>query len=297
MALTNTGKGLLIAPETTAGTKATTGFVGQIADDCTINVHNEVVQRTSGMSLAPAALDYSYLWADGEIGGGWSFADSISGVILEALGNESTLVHTIGDGTAPDTETVSIRTNWGGWEYTAYGAVLTGITLTFSPDDNIKWSCPFVAQSFEKEASPSSISHPAQSNLAMPSDIASLTIGGTAIGFREASLTISLPYSDPSSRRSYGGSSIRLPRFGGSGSRVEITGSITVDLDDETGFDSVAVLEQYLAGTDLGAIAIGDKIALTNCVMTGDWAALQRGDQTVPINFSSESAVDITTTA
>ena len=76
---------------------------------------------------------------------------------------------------------------------------------------------------------------------------------------------------------------------------ISVEASLNVELADDTGYDTLAIIDNWLAGTALGTIALGTEFGLQNCYMLGDGPNLQDGIQPFTIRVQPSSLVVVTT--
>lgn len=278
--------GVAIAPEATYGTEGTP-FSFLHGSTCTLGLRRSLVTPSRIQRTAYVEKEYGPSFVDGEIGGDWSFTSAVMLPLLKALGVDSSGTVTIAGG-APTTASLSVECVMGAaLSYKSLGCVATGLRIDAQPNAAVKYTVPFIGQSWVKDATPSTVSLPAESGITLPSGLGALSIGGTATLFRNLSLNVELPYTG-SDRANYAGTLIKQPvRLPG----AKVTGSIEVELDDADP-NSIAIIDLFIAGTALGAITIGTtKIQIADARMIGDTPAWRAGIQTFPINFEADSMI------
>lgn len=277
--------GLAIVAESTYGTTpGTPTWVWQNYIDSTVVPKREIIQPKWATFRPATNRKYSVSYGLGEIKLAMSLADSIIGPVLAAGSAKSGSVYTFGDGSEPDTNSFSLLQNYGGgdataanwFEYIFVGMKPTGYRFEINLDGNAVLTVPVIGRAPTKTAAGSAAtpSAPAESNIVMPSDIGSVTYGGssTAITIQGASINVDLPKTG-AERRGLGESTIREPVTNG---QPGVSFSVNVDLDAATGNDTIAILDEFLAGNELGDITIGD-FTLSGCMLEGDPPSLQAG--------------------
>lgn len=234
---------------------------------------------------------YATPFVDGEISGDWTFEGDTMLVLLRALGDDTAGTVVINGGTI-DTASISVEVVYGSaLSYKAFGCVATGLRIEGQPNAPVRWTVPLIGQTWSKDATPGTVTLPAESQVAYPADVGALSIGGTAVLYDSFSLSVDIPY-EGTGRAAYGATTIRQPIRSGP---AKITGSIQVILNDATGDNTIAELDDYIAGTALGAITFGaTKFQLADCRMIGEPPAWTGGPTTFPINFEAESLTIVT---
>lgn len=278
--------GVAIAPEATYGTEGTP-FSFLHGSTCTLGLRRSLITPSRVQRTAYTEKEYGPSFVDGEISGDWCFTSATMLPLLKALGSDSSGTVTL-SGAAPTTASLSVECVMGAaLSYKTLGAVALGLKIDAQPNAPVKYSVPFIGQSWAKDATPSTVSLPAESQITMPSTLGALSIGGTATLFRSLSLSVDIPCTG-AERSNYAGSAIKQPvRLPG----ARVSGSIEVELDDSSP-DSIAILDLFIAGTALGAITIGTtKIQIADARMIGDTPAWRPGIQTFPINFEADSMI------
>ncbi len=279
-----------IGAEATYGTEAST-FVFQHGSKATLRLMKTLVTPSRTQRTAYTEKEYGTSYVEGEIEGDWTFTGTTILDILKAIGVNTTGTVVI-TGAAPTTPSLSIQVIHGSsLAYKSLGCVMTGLKLMMKPNESMKYSASFIGQAWIKDATPDSVVLPAESQVAFPSTIGALSIGGTAMLFNSAEIEAKIPYTG-AERAAYGGALIKQPiRLPG----ASILGNIELELDDITGGNSIATLDLFIAGTTLGAITFGTtKLQLADCRMLGDSPAWTAGIQNFPCRFESEILTIVT---
>jgi hypothetical protein len=288
MALTPDGSlgGLAVVEESTYGTTpGSPSWTWLHHINSTLVPKRQLIQPEWATYQGSTAREYSHTWAEGELQVAMSLEQDIVGPLLKCGSNFSTNVYTFGSGNAPDIESLSVLQNYGGGHATTAANYFEWIFAGFCPnqyrfnivsDGNATMTVSGVAQSTTKTEAGSAAtpSAAAESYIMMPSDVGSVTYGGssTAITIQSADITVSLPKTG-SERRGLGSTTIRQPVTSG---RPVISFSVAVDLDASTGNDTIAILDDFVDGTALGNLVVGD-FALSNCYLEGDPPSLSAG--------------------
>jgi len=248
-----------------------------------------------GHGLGSAVHEYMSAWCDGEIVVPLMMSDAIIGHLYGCGASKATLTYTFGGDEAPNDISMALDVVMD--EDTPLSYLFTGVKPTsyrwdFAADQNASLTIGVVGGVLPVKGT-STITRPSDAEIVMPSDVSSFTVGATAIGVKSASITVELPTSS-SERHTIGQAFIKQPVRNGP---CLITGSLLVDLDDETGFDSVDILDDFLSGTALGDIEFGSSsITASNCLMTGDAPTLGPGITEFPINFEASDLVIVNVT-
>ncbi len=277
-----------IGPETTYGT-VTAAYVEQHARSATIGPRKALLPSPR-LGQNPTVRSYGVGYTDGEIVLAYDDSRAVIGNLLASVGNLSTNDYTIGTDAAPDTESLSVWVDYGGYVLEYLGCQVSSIRFEFSPDSPIVVTAGFLGRASATKT-PTSYTLPAVAGVVWDSDITPLTIGGAAMCSLSGSIEVQIPLVG-TDRHCLGSSTIKQPCRSG---KIITTASLNVELDDATGADSEAVLDLFLAGTTLGDIVIGD-FTLSSCYMTGDGPSLGEGITAFPINVEASELV-VTTTA
>lgn len=281
--------GIRVAPESTYGTAGTVWAV-QHARSGPLGLRRPLLPAPRLGAAQPAVRKYGVPYADGEISLAYDDSRAIIGNILANAGNLTVNDYTIGDGSAPDTNALTIWVDYGGYALRYVGAKIQTLRFEFQPDSPIVVTAAYLAQSVS-EQTVTALTAPDETGIVWESDISAITVGGAAMCALQGSIEVQLPLVG-SDRHCLGAGTIKEPQYAG---RPTITASLQCELADDTGADTEAQLADFLSGTALGDIVIGD-FTLSNCYMTGDTPALGEGITSIPINAEGNELV-ITTTA
>lgn len=282
--------GVAVAPESTYGTLGTV-LTWLHAISSTLGQRRQIVQPSHIRVGRYTNIEYSRGWVEGEISADFTFEQDVVGPLLAACGTVSTATYTIAPDTAPDTNALSVFVNHGGKEWSHAGCKPTGLRIDMPAHESAKITVPMIGLVQAAVVSPHTVTRPSEALVALPTDIGALTIGGTAMQMRSASINVELPKTG-NERFVYGSPTIKEPHPSGP---ALITATINVDLDDTTGANSIAELADFLSATALGTIAWAGGITLTGCMMTGDPPALQVGVQEFAINVQATGLTIVTT--
>ena len=133
---------------------------------------------------------------DGEVVFAYSYTDSVVADVLGALGaitGTTTKTCSIGLGSSPDTESLTIGVNHGGLEYTYTGCVPTRFSLEFDAESDAQATLGVSGQAVAKEATPTTLTLPAASTMLMASDYGTLTLNSDTFDFRTVSVNVDYP--------------------------------------------------------------------------------------------------------
>ena len=290
---------ILVGVESTYGTEASTK-VAQYGISSTAGTRRSTARSKSRLSGRASRARQLPSYVDGEIVCGFTRLAAIMSPVLGALGEGTAstgiITYAIGD-SDPDNTSLTVGRNHGSAEYTSVGNVPSSFRLELGNDD-ATYTLGFGGKSDVKEASLTSFTAPDEANILYPSGYGTLSINGTDYDFESASIEVSLPI-DYNGKGMIGASTVRNAFRSGA---MEITGSITLEFDDDAGadMDTVAMLADYLTDGDMGTIkwtsAAVDWLVLSVCKARGDWPALQSGVQTFSLTFDAESCDIVTTT-
>jgi|GEM_PF-2902764 len=289
--------GIAVVAESTYGTTPGTPtwlWLNHITSS--LGPRRSIVQPQWATYAPPSNREYSVAWADGEISCALSYAAGML-ALFGAGSTASGAVYTFGSGDEPDTNSLSVLQNYGGgdastaanyFEWIFAGFKPTAYRFEFQLDGNATLTVPGIAQSTTKSdaGDAETPSPPAESSIIMPSDVGSVTYGGssTAIAIQSATITVNLPKTG-SERRGLGQSTIREPV---TNAQPTIDFSISLDLDASSGNDTIALLDDFVDGTEMGALTIGD-FALSNCMVQGDPPSLSLGLMQYSLNGQATS--------
>jgi len=221
-------------------------------------------------------------WVAGSISLGHSDEADDVGILYGNCGSVSTGTYTFG-GTAVN-DSLSFFVDIENVEYDFAGCVIQGITWNLSGGDYSTMDLDVIGRSVAKYAGAArSASLPPSSEVVVPGDLSTFTVGGTAVGsLKSATINWSWPVSDIGRQR-LGATNLPQPvRVG----RQTVTATFTVELNDDTGDDTVDLIDSYIADTSLGAI-VCDNFTLSGCVMTGDLPDLAAGLRDVTISVTA----------
>ena len=233
-------------------------------------------------------------WVAGSISLGHSDEADDVGVIYGNCGSVATNVYTFGG--TPVSDSLSFFCDLDQVEYDFAGCVIQGITWNLSGGDYSTMDLDVIGRSVAKYGGAARTTGlPPSSEVVVPGDLSTFTVGGiggaTAVGsLKSATISWSWPLSDIGRQR-LGATNLPQPvRVG----RQAVTASFTVELNDDTGDDTVDIIDSYIADTSMGAI-VCDNFALSGCVMTGDLPDLAAGLRDVTINVTA-TGLTVTTT-
>lgn len=273
--------GIALAPESTWDTAGTV-FAWQHAVSSSLGFRSNLLKSERLQRTRPRT-EHSVPYGDGDIVVEYSQSLAIIGTLLRMFGVEGTGDVEI-DGSAPDLTSATGRVNHGGIMFQYAGLVGASLRLELAMDKAAKATASFVGGTVTKPAAVTP-SLPDASTIFMPSDLGAITVGGSPVIIKTASIEckFEVPGAD---RVGLGASTIMQPYQ----YRFACTGSLTVELANDTGNDTEDILDTWIAGTALGDISLsGGDFVLGSCYMAGDAPALQPGAQEFPINFDADA--------
>ena len=277
------------AAETTYGTLGSTLVYQQgISASLKLNENRSIPPVLGSVASDPGNRLAS--WVAGSISLGHSDEADDVGIIYGNCGSVSTGTYTFGG--TPVNDSLSFFCDLDQVEYDFAGCVIQGITWNLSGSDYSTMDLDVIGRSVAKYAGAArTTSLPPSSEVVVPGDLGTFTIGGTAVGsLKTATINWSWPLTDIGRQR-LGATNLPQPVRTG---RQSVTASFTVELNDETGDDTVDIIDSYIADTSLGDI-VCDNFNLTGCVMTGDLPDLATGLRDVTINVTA-TVLTVTTT-
>lgn len=272
----------------------------------TLGNRREVITPNLLSYAAQACQSYSGIYSDGDIVVGLELKEDIIGPILGLAGHSTAGLFKLGDGTAPDVDSLSVLIDYGGGgatpasnlEYIFPGEKATALRFEIVADSNSTLTAVLIGQPGVKTADGSAIppAPPGECGVFMPSDVGTVIIGvgeawETEVCLHTATMEIGIAKTG-FERRCLGGN-MKEPI---TNARPEVTFSLNLDLDDTTGNDTIGLLEAFNAGHPLGDIKIGDDFLLKNAFMGGDFPALAAGLIDFVISGTA-SELDVTTVA
>ncbi len=280
--------GIRLAPEVTYGVAGTV-FVPQHARAASLAPKRNLIPPATLGAANPAVRKYAVPFVENDMELAYDDSRAVIGAVLASAGNLTTDTYTLGDGSIPDVPSLTGWVDHGGLAMQYLGLKISSLQFAFEPDAPVKITIGFLGQSFAKQT-PVTITPPAETGIVYESDISTLTVAGVAMCALTGTIDIAFPYVG-ADRHCLGGSMIKEPQLAG---RADITVSLGAELSNDTGADSEAVLDLFLAGTTLGDIVIGN-FTIANCWCTGDSPALAEGVTQFPINAMGQEVAIVTT--
>lgn len=252
----------------------------------------------------PTTKPFPPLYVDGETVQQMSFADSVVGKLLGALGHKTVgtpNAYAIGGGLSnvPDNSSLTCRMNYGkngatNLEWAAKGLKPTSWRITGGADQALELTIGWIGNGYTLVAAPAAVSLPADSLIAVPADVSTVTFGGTAMQCKSFEIIGECPKSG-AERNTLG--AFREPQPTGQAYNGAVSARFQVELTSDTGYNTVNELANFLAGTPLlGTVILGtQKINLLGGTYTGEWPALQEGVHEFAFVIECDSAVIYTT--
>lgn len=248
---------------------------------------------------------YDIPWVDGEFT--FAFADEkdMVGDLIKTNATEAgsgPYTYTFNDFTnVPAVPGISLLTNYGGGGATlgnAHEWVHCGIIPTFfrwdlMADNWVEMTVGTMGKTSTKTGA-GSAQTPAITNtdkLVLPGEtnLAAVTYGGssTDIMVKRATLELQFPRSG-NDRRAISDDYIREPVRTGP---TVISINLQMEVNDETDNDTIDLIADWIAGSDLGALDIGDIFAFTGVKMEGEFPALENGPREYALTGKANTAV------
>lgn len=292
--------GLAIVEEVTYGTTpAVPTWVWQHPMPSTLGLRREVIQPNLLSFAAHSARDYSGKYVDGELSVGLDLRKAVIGDILGLAGVFDTDHYDLAGGVEPDVNSISVLKSYGGGgavpadnhEWIDKGVKPNSLRFNLEAETNSSVTLVGIGQNSVKTTvgSAEAPNPPDETLVFMPSDLGIVTIGSETVCLHSASFEALVPKTG-FERRCMGGT-MKEPITAG---RPDVTWTLNCDLDDNAvDNNTIAVLASFVAGTNLGTISIGDDFVMTDCLMAGDFPALQEGQ----IDFSISGTASLLTIA
>lgn len=282
--------GIRIAPESTYNVAGSTWAV-QHARQASLGPRHALLPAPRLGAAQPDTRKYGLLHGDSDIVLAYDDSRAVIGTLLAHAGVLDTDTYTIGDmSVAPDTNSLTAWIDYGSYVLQHTGCKIQTLRFEFQPDSPVVVTAGFMSAGVT-EQTPTGLTAPAVTGVVWDSDIGSITVGGVAMCSLSGSIEVQYPLVGGPDRHCLGASAIKEPQYAG---RPTITTSLQVELADDTGADSEALVALFLAGTGLGDIVIGD-FTLSNCYMTGDPPALGEGIVSFPVNAEANELQIVTT--
>ena len=282
--------GIKVGKEAVAyGTVAAT-LVAQHPVSATLGTRVQRIAPTWLGVQANSSSKFALSYSDGELVVLHNPSRAVTGPIYEQLGKLTTNTYAFGTGVTPDAVSMSAQIDHGGYLAQYLGLVVNSIRWDFSMGEATKVTVGCIGRKGTKETWSAAFTQPAESGIHMPSDLGTVTVGGTAVCLLSGTITVSRPVTG-ADRICLGGTAIKQPQQNG---RWSVTGSFNCELSADSGNNTVAELDDYLANTALGDIVVDDW-TLGTCYMVGDPPALGAGLATFPINVEALSLSLVTT--
>jgi hypothetical protein len=124
----------------------------------------------------------------------------------------------------------------------------------------------------ERDVTPSTVTVPDITDVQLDSDITTITIGGTAVCVYGATIEVDMNRTGPD-RKCLAGSMHRRPVTQGP---IAVTAQLQCELSAESGNNTIAYLDNYLAGTTIGDVVLDDW-TLKGCYVSGEMPSVQTG--------------------
>lgn len=256
------------------------------------------------MTIDPyAGARYDIPWVDGEFT--FAFADEkdmIGDLLLTNATESGTYVYTFNDFvTAPTVPGISLLTNYGGGgavvanahEWIHAGCIPNLFRFDLTPDNWVELTVGVMGKSSTKTAA-GSASTPTLTNtdkLVLPGEtnLATCDYGGstTEIMVKRATLEFQFPRSG-NDRRAISDSAIREPvRTGPNVFNI----NLQMEVNDETDNDTIDLIADWVAGTEVGLLHIGDIFSFSGVKMEGEFPTLENGPREYALTGKASGAI------
>lgn len=282
--------GIRVAPETTYGTAGTV-YVVQHARGASLAPKRNLLPPGQLGIENPATRRYGVPFVDSEIMLAYDDSRAVIGPLLAACGKLTTNDYTIGDGAAPDNAIgLTVWVDYGGYAVRYVGCRISSLRFEFQPDAPVVLTVGMIGQSFASQAVVPLVA-PAEAGIVYESDLTTYTVGGVSVKGLSGTVEVQFPLVG-TDRHLLGSGTIKKPEYAG---RAKITGSLTVELTNDTGENTEALLAMFMSGITAGDVVLGG-FQLPAAYMTGDFPGLGEGITTFPFNIEAQELV-ITTGA
>lgn len=212
------------------------------------------------------------------------------GLLYGHFGSVATSTYTMGG--TPAYDSLSLFYDLNGVEYDVAGCIGRSLTWTLNNQDFSTVAVDLIGRAPVKySGSARTPSIPPATELVTPAALSTFTIGGTAVaGITGATVTFSRQITGME-RQVLGSANLRQPVIFG---RPTVTASFTLELDDDTGNDTVAVIDDLLADS-AGQTIVLDNFSIAGAKVLGDLPELARGLGTVTVRVSGTGLTVVTT--
>lgn len=280
--------GIAIGVETTYGTAAASK-VWQTPFSASLGTRKSVINPGHLGTAAYSSRRYGPGSSDGDVVVGYHRSRAVTGGLLGALGTLATNTYNFGAGTAPtNANGLTAWIDYGGLLMQHTGCIVSKLRWELSVGAAIKLTAEMLGQAGTK-ITPVTITQPTEANIQSDADLATFTLGGATICILGASIEVNQPITS-ADRVCLGSSAIKQPLWAG---RPTITAQLQCELSSDTNNDTIAQLDDYLAGTSVGDLVIDDW-TLTSCYMSGDAPALAAGITKLAINVEASGLALVT---
>jgi hypothetical protein len=220
----------------------------------------------------PTARLFQPGYADGELATGYVRSRAVN-LFLPCMGSLSTNTYTIGNQTTPVNDVgLSARVNYGGHEMLYKGCSVAKMRWELAVNQIVKQFATMVGGPGENDATPTTVTVPDITDVQLDSDLATFTVGGTAICVLGATIEADRNLTGVD-RRCLGGAMHKRPVPQGP---PRITAQLQCELSAEVGNATATYLANYLAGSTIGDLVIDDW-TLKGCYIEGEMPALTAG--------------------
>jgi hypothetical protein len=279
--------GIAVGAETVYGTE-TAAWVIQNAVSASFGARRALIETNLLNATYPSIREFNR-FSDGELVVGYS-RKRATNLFLGTIGTLATQTYTFGAGTAPTNAIgLSALVDYGGYQVKYLGCTVSKLRWELAALTTVKQTATLIGRAGAKDITPETITVPDIANVQMDSDLATFTLGTAVILIKGATIEVDANMSGLD-RRGLGSADHRQPVCQGS---YTITASLQCELSTDTTNDTVAQLDDFLAGTTVGDLAIDDW-TLLGCYMTGDMPALQAGILSFPINVRANTMTLLT---
>lgn len=238
------------------------------------------IPQTLGSNSAHVGRRINTHWSGSVTLGHSDEADDLE-ILYAHFGTDASVAHTWVIGSTIENDSLTLLYDLNGVVFTVNGCIGSGITWNLANNDYSTCVVDLIGRAPTRGDSSGSPTLPPASELVVPGDLGTFTVGGTAIaGIMGATISYTRQITGMDRQR-LGSAVLPQPIIYG---RPTITATFNLELDDTTGNDTVAEIDEMLANNLVGEAQAGtagtivlDNFTLTGCQMLGDLPELSRG--------------------
>jgi len=215
-------------------------------------------------------------YVEGGIELGLAASEAILGPLYRTMASEAGTIYSF-TGT-PAADSITAFVDYGGTEYDYTGLVTRSLTWQLNGAGEYSTvSADFIGRAMTKyDGSARTTDIPAASGLTIPSGLTTFTVGGTDVAsLKSATITVQRSVSGIERQR-LGSAVLPQPIIGADRPVISATFNLELDADGANDNDTIALLDDYLAGTSTGTIALGN-FQMSGTQPVGEVPNLARG--------------------